>query len=42
MEDLEKWAEGEEPAHSFAYYCGLDTTNFPPPQQLNDAEMKMI
>ncbi len=42
MEEIEKWVEGEEPAHTFGYYCGLDAINFPPPKQLTDAEMKLV
>ena len=36
MEEIEKWVEGEEPAHTFGYYCGLEAINFPPPKQLTD------
>jgi len=42
MEELEKWVEGEDPDHSLGYYCGLDAINFPPPDQLNDTEIKMV
>ena len=42
MEEIEKWVEGEEPAHTFGYHCGLDTINFPPPEQLTDEEMKQV
>lgn len=34
--------EGKEPDHSFGYYCGLNAINFPPPEQLNDAEIKEV
>ncbi|MBC7873321.1 MAG: hypothetical protein H7Y01_04955 [Ferruginibacter sp.] len=40
MEEIVKWVEGEEPLHTFGYHCGLDTINFPPPEQLTDKEMK--
>lgn len=42
MEEIEKWLESEEPAHSFSYYCGLKTKNFPPPEQLTNKEMKTV
>jgi hypothetical protein len=42
MEEIEKWVEGEEPAHAFGYYCGLEAINFPPPDQLADEEMKQV
>jgi hypothetical protein len=42
MEEIEKWVEGEEPAHTFGYYCGLEAINFPPPEQLTRGEMKKI
>ncbi len=40
ISEVENWLEGKEPTHSFGYYCGLDATNFPPPEQLNDEEIK--
>lgn len=42
FEEVERWMEGEEPAHNFGYYCGLESINFPPPEQLTDEEMKRI
>jgi hypothetical protein len=42
MEEVEKWVEGDEPEHTFGYYCGLEAINFPPPEQLTDAEMKQV
>jgi hypothetical protein len=42
MEEIEKWVEGEEPEHTFGHYCGLEAINFPPPEQLTDAEMKHV
>lgn len=39
---IERWVEGEEPAHTFGYYCGLETINFPPAEQLTDKKMKQI
>ena len=42
MEDIERWAEGEDYEHTFGYYCGLQAENFPPPQQLKKKEIKMV
>lgn len=42
FEEVERWIEGEEPAHTFGYYCGLEAGNFPPPEQLTDVEMKQV
>jgi len=44
MEELEKWVEGDDPDpdHCLGCYCGLDAINFPPPEQLNDTEIKMV
>jgi len=42
MEEIEKWLEGEEPDHTFGYYCGLEADNFPPPEQLTKKDMKEV
>lgn len=42
MEEIEKWAEGEEAEHTFGYYCGLAAVNFPPPEQLTGDELKTV
>ena len=42
MEEVERWLEGEEPDHTFGYYCGLDADNFPPPEQLTKKDMKKV
>lgn len=42
MEEIERWAEGEEHEHTFGYYCGLQVENFPPPEQLTTNEIEMI
>ncbi len=34
--------ERKEPPHTFGYFCGLDAINFPPPEQLNDNEIKIV
>lgn len=42
LEDMERWLEGEEPAHTFGYYCGLSIEQFPPAAQLTKKEMKLV
>ncbi|MBW7941321.1 MAG: hypothetical protein H3C64_02750 [Candidatus Kuenenia stuttgartiensis] len=42
FEEIDRWIAGEEPAHSFGYYCGLDPENFPPAEQLTDEEMTLV
>ena len=42
LEEAERWVSGEEPAHSFGYYCGLEMINFPPTEQLTEGEMKLV
>lgn len=42
MEDIERWVEGEKDEHTFGYYCGLQTENFPPPEQLTLEEIEMV
>ncbi len=42
MEEIENWLEGDEALHSFGYYCGLESVNFPPAEQLTDAEMQTV
>jgi hypothetical protein len=44
LEEMERWAAGEfeNPEHTFGYYCGLETVNFPPPDQLNDRDIEMV
>jgi predicted DNA binding protein len=42
FEEIDKWVSGGEPEHTFGYYCGLSSENFPPAEQLTDEEMKMI
>lgn len=43
MEEIERWVAGEnEPEHTFGYYCGLESVNFPPPEQLTEKEIKLI
>jgi hypothetical protein len=42
FEEIDKWVSGEEPEHTFGYYCGLKSENFHPPEQLVDEEMIRI
>ena len=42
MVEIEKWVQGENAEHTFGYYCGLETVNFPPPDQLTKNEMKLV
>ncbi len=42
FEEIEKWVSGEDAEHTFGYYCGLNSEDFPPAGQLSDIEMKMI
>ena len=30
------------PKHTFGYYCGLEIIDFPPPEQLNPEEIKLV
>lgn len=42
FEEVERWISGEDPEHTFGYYCGLSAENFPPAEQLTDEEMILI
>ncbi|MBN9351917.1 MAG: hypothetical protein J0H55_14650 [Chitinophagaceae bacterium] len=42
FEEIENWVSREEPENTFGYYCGLNSENFPPAEQLTDREMKII
>jgi hypothetical protein len=42
LEEIERWVEGEEPRHTFGYYCGLNAEEFPPAAQLTKKEMKLV
>jgi hypothetical protein len=35
LEEMERWVAGPEPEHTFGYYCGLKSADFPPPAQLS-------
>ena len=42
FEELEKWVSKEDKLKTFGYYCGLESVNFPPPEQLTDKDMKLV
>lgn len=42
FEEVDLWLAGKEPPHTFGYYCGLESVNFPPSEQLSEEEMEMI
>ncbi|HEY8659090.1 MAG TPA: hypothetical protein VIL78_08640 [Hanamia sp.] len=42
MEEIEHWATGESAVHTFGYYCGLKSENFPPAEQLTEEAMILI
>ncbi len=41
MEEIEKYTEADPP-HTFGYYCGLESVNFPPQEQLTGKDMKQV
>jgi hypothetical protein len=42
MEEIERWVEGDDCEHTFGYYCGLHTENFPPVEQLIATEIELV
>lgn len=42
FDEIEKWVSGEESEHTFGYYCGLSSENFPPAEQLTDEEIILV
>ena len=42
FEDVERWLEGEEPAHTFSYYCDLQKEIFPPADKLTLPQTEQI
>lgn len=42
FEEIERWLEGEEPAHTFSYYCGLQAEQFPPSHMLTQEQVMQI
>ena len=41
MEEIEEWVE-VDPPHTFGYFCGLESANFPPPEQLTKKDMNQV
>lgn len=42
FEEIEKWVSKEDELKTFGYYCGLESENFPPPEQLTEKDMKLV
>ena len=42
MEAIERWCDGEDPAHHFGYYCMLEPENFPPWEQLSTEDIVLV
>jgi hypothetical protein len=42
LEEVERWIAGEEPEHTFGYYCGLQRSDFPPAEQLNHEDLEPV
>jgi len=42
FKEVDCWIAGEEPPHTFGYYCGLEVENFPQAEQLTKDEMIII
>jgi len=42
MEEIERWIAGEEAPHTFGYWCGLEASGFPPPEQLSNQDMLTV
>ncbi|QAA82745.1 hypothetical protein EI546_13895 [Aequorivita sp. H23M31] len=42
IEEVERYIKGGEPPHTFGYYCGLQTINFPPPEQLESDDLQKV
>ncbi|WP_162342852.1 hypothetical protein [Cyclobacterium salsum] len=41
FEEMERWLS-EEPTTTFGEYCGLKTLDFPPAEQLSEADMTLV
>ncbi|MBT0811487.1 hypothetical protein KIH41_09375 [Litoribacter ruber] len=42
FEAVEKYLSRAEPEHTFGHYCGLQSEDFPPAEQLSVKEMKLV
>ncbi len=42
FEEIDIWIRGEDPPHTFGYYCNLQSKNFPPPEQLANEDIREV
>lgn len=42
IEDVERYLAGDEAKHTFGYYCGLKSLDFPPAEQFSNNELKQV
>jgi hypothetical protein len=42
LEEIEQWVTREVPEHTFGYYCGLETWQFPPAEQLSKKDIIQV
>lgn len=42
IEEVERYIAGGETSHTFGYYCGLQSIDFPPPEQLDNDDLKKV
>jgi hypothetical protein len=42
LEEIERWVAGPEPEHTFGYYCGLKSADFPPAEQLSNQDLRCV
>lgn len=42
FKEIEAWLNRDEAEHTFGYYCGMETIDFPPSEQLTEEEMKLV
>lgn len=40
--EVEKYLQGGEPNHTFGYYCGLESVQFPPTDRLNSDQLSQF
>ncbi len=40
--EIERWIAGEEPDHTFSYYCEMNIEQFPPAEQLTDQQLQRV
>ncbi len=42
FEEVERYVFGGEPIHTFGYYCGLQSLDFPPAEQLENDDLQKV